>query len=38
MGRTGMHTGFWREDLMGKDHFKDQGVGGSIILKLMLSK
>jgi hypothetical protein len=38
MGRTGMLTGFWWEDQMERDYFKDQDVGESIILKLMLSK
>jgi len=38
MERTGMHTGCWWEDQMERDNCKDQGVGGNIILKLMLSK
>jgi hypothetical protein len=33
MGKRGMYTGFWREDLREGDHLRDPGVDGRIILK-----
>jgi hypothetical protein len=33
-----MHTIFWLEKLKGRDHWKDLGVYGKIILKWILGK
>ena len=33
-----MHTGFWWENLRERDHLKDPGVDGRIILKWNLEK
>jgi len=33
-----MHAEFWSENLKGRDHAEDAGVGGSIILEWMLGK
>ena len=32
-GTGEVHTGFWWEDLMERDHLEDLGVDGRIILK-----
>jgi hypothetical protein len=33
MERGEMHTIFWLENLKGRDHLEDLGVGGRIILE-----
>jgi hypothetical protein len=33
-----MHTIFWLENLTGRDHMKDLGVDGKIILNWILEK
>jgi len=33
-----MHTNFWSENLNGRDHLKDLGVDGKIILEWILYK
>jgi len=34
VSRTGeVHTGYWLEDLMERDHLEDLGIYGRIILK-----
>jgi hypothetical protein len=33
-----MHKKFWLENLMGRDHLKDLGIDGMIILKWVLGK
>jgi len=33
-----MHTGFWWGDVRERDHLKDQGVDGRIILKWIFRK
>jgi hypothetical protein len=38
MGRKGMHIGYWWESQKARDHWKDQAVGGWIILKRILEK
>jgi hypothetical protein len=37
MGRRGIHTGFWYQNLEERDHMEDPGIGG-IILKLIFTK
>jgi hypothetical protein len=32
-GRGEVRTGFWRRKLRERDHFKDMGIDGRIILK-----
>jgi hypothetical protein len=32
MGRRKVHTGFWWKTLRGRDHLKDPGLDGRIIL------
>ena len=36
--RGEVHTGFWRGNLRGKDHFEDIDVDGMIILKRIFKK
>jgi hypothetical protein len=38
MGRGEVCTGFWRENLKEKDHWRDPGVDGRIILRLIFRK
>ena len=38
MGRTEMYTGFWRGNLKERDHLKDLGLDGRIILKWVLKR
>jgi hypothetical protein len=38
MGRRGMHTGYWWDSQMERDHWGDQDVGGRIILKWILDR
>jgi hypothetical protein len=38
MGRGEVHTGFWWGDLRERDHLKDPGIDGRIILKLISKK
>ena len=33
-----MYTGFWRGDLMIRDHLDDEGIDGRIILESVLKK
>jgi hypothetical protein len=33
-----MHIGYWWESQKEKDHYEDQDVGGSTILKLILER
>ena len=33
MGRREVYTGFWWENLQEKDHMKDRGIDGRIILR-----
>jgi hypothetical protein len=35
MSEKNLHTEFWWGDLRERDHLKDQGIDGRIILKLM---
>jgi hypothetical protein len=35
---TEMHAMFWLENLKGRDHFKDLGVDGKVILEWILRK
>jgi len=35
LGRREVHTGFWCRNLRGRDHLKEPGVDGRIILKLI---
>jgi len=37
-GRGGVHTGFWWENLRERDHLRDPGVDGRIILRWMFRK
>jgi hypothetical protein len=37
-GTGEVHTGFWWGDLRERDHLKELGVDGRIILKLILKK
>jgi len=36
LGRTDIHTGFWSAKLKGRDHCRDIGEGGRIILEWIL--
>jgi len=39
VGRTGeVHTGFWSEDMMERDHLEDLDVDGRMILKWIFNK
>jgi hypothetical protein len=38
MGRTKMYAGFWRGNLKERDHLKDLGLDGSIILKWVFKR
>jgi hypothetical protein len=38
MGKMRMHTRFWSENLMEKDHSEDLCVDGRIILECILGK
>jgi len=38
MGRVEMRTGFWRGDLMDREHMENLGVDGSVILKRIFKK
>jgi hypothetical protein len=38
MGKEEAYTGFWWENLKGRDHFEDSGVDGSIILRWIFRK
>jgi hypothetical protein len=33
-----VHTGFWWENLKGRDHLKDLGIDERVILKLIFEK
>jgi hypothetical protein len=35
-GRTETHIGFWQGNLKERDHFKDLGIGGRVLLKWTL--
>jgi hypothetical protein len=36
MGRRGMHVEYWWESQKERNHWKEEGVGGRAILKLIL--
>lgn len=36
--RREIHRGFWFESVKERDHFKDVGIDGRIILKLSLNR
>jgi hypothetical protein len=38
VGREEAHIGFWRENLMEKDHLEYLGIDGRIILKFILGR
>jgi len=38
VGRVGVHTEFWWENMKERDHLEDPGVGGRIILRLIQGK
>jgi hypothetical protein len=38
IGRRGMHIGYWCESQKEKYHYKDQDIGGWIILKWILDR
>jgi len=38
MYRGEVHTGVWWRNLRERDHFKDPGIGGRIILRLIFMK
>jgi len=37
-GRGEVHTGFWWDNLQDRDHLKDEGVEGRVILKWIFKK
>ena len=38
VGRRDVHTGFWWENLMERDHLEDLGIAERIILESILKK
>jgi hypothetical protein len=38
MGRAEVHKGFWRGNLMERDHLEDPGIDGRIILRWIFRK
>jgi hypothetical protein len=37
-GRRGMHIAYWWESQKERDHYREQHIGGWIILKLILER